>query len=71
MLQNVAITMWWGSPNAIYLTMTDVIVGSNFVLKNMGGSAVPVYGSQIQIQVVNTGSTPVSCDQVTTYAVVH
>ncbi len=40
-------------------------------LKNMGGSTVPVYGSQLMLQVVNSGSTAISCDQVTAYAVVH
>jgi hypothetical protein len=69
--QSVVITVWWGNPNAIWLTLTDVILGNGFPLKNMGGGTVPAYGPQLQLQVVNTGTAPVSCDQVTTYAVVH
>jgi hypothetical protein len=70
-LQNVALTVWWGNSLATYLTLTDVILGSDFVLPYMGGGTVPVYGSQVLVQVVNTGTAPVSCDQVTGYAVVH
>jgi hypothetical protein len=70
-LQNVGITVWWGIPIAPFLTLTDVVAGSGFLLKNMGGGSVSVYGNQIMLQVVNTGTTAISCDQVTTYAVVH
>jgi hypothetical protein len=70
-LQSVGIAVWWGNPLATYLTMTDYIPGNGFALSNMGGATVPVYGTQLVIQVVNAGPTPVSCDQVTTYAVVH
>lgn len=70
-LQGAGITVWWGSSLASHLTLTDVVSGASFLLKNMGGSTVPVYGSQLMLQVVNPGSTAISCDQVTAYAVVH
>ena len=70
-LQNVGITVWWGNSLATNITLTDVILGSDFVLSYMGGGTVPVYGSQLLMEVVNTGTTAVSCDQVTGYAVVH
>jgi hypothetical protein len=70
-LQNVGVTVWWGNSLAANLTLTDVILGSDFSLSYMGGGTVPVYGSQLLLQVVNIGTITVSCDQLTTYAVVH
>jgi hypothetical protein len=70
-LQNISIAVWWGVPSANFLTLTDLIIGGEFVLANMGGGTVPVYGSQLMLEVVNAGSASVSCDQVTTFAVVH
>jgi hypothetical protein len=70
-LQNVSITVWWGNSLALYLSATDVISSGSFAYRNVGGAVVPVYGPQIMMQVTNAGTTPVSCDQVTTYAVVH
>jgi hypothetical protein len=70
-LKNILITTSWGNSLATFLTLTDAIVGSDFVLSNMGGGVVSVFGSELMVQIVNTGTTPVSCDQMTTYAVVH
>jgi hypothetical protein len=70
-LQNVSITVWWANAIAPYFAQTDAILGSNFSLTNMGGAVVPVYGPTLLLEVVNSGTTAVSCDQVTTYGVVH
>ena len=71
-LQNVGITVWWGNSLAANLTLTDVILGTDFVLSYMGGGTVPVYGSQLLIQAANTATTTVLRDwQLTTYAVLN
>src|SRR5215469_229359 len=66
-LKNLAIAVSWGIPSlslAQFMTTTDAIFGSNFVLPNMGGGVTPVYGNQLQLLLVNTGNTPISCNQV-------
>jgi hypothetical protein len=70
-LSKVGISAWWSNSFANNFTLTDVILGSDFFLSNMGGGTVPVYGTQLLLYVVNTGTAPISCDQLTTYAVVH
>jgi hypothetical protein len=35
-LQNVGITVWWGNSLATNLTLTDVLLGTDFVLSYMG-----------------------------------
>jgi hypothetical protein len=69
-LKPVGIGVWWAVPNSNF-TATDAILASGFLLQNMGGAVTQVYGNQLQLQVINTGSSPISCDQVTAYAVVH
>jgi hypothetical protein len=72
-LQNTGIVVAWTVPlaNAPNYTITDVIVGSTFLLQNMGGGVVPSYGTLLQISVVNNGKTNIACDQLTISAVVH
>jgi hypothetical protein len=70
-LKNAGLAIWWGTQYAPNMTLTDLIAGSDFVLSYMGGGTTQTYGTQIMIQVVNAGTTAVTCDQVTTYAVVH
>jgi hypothetical protein len=74
-LTSTVLAVQWAIPalasTAPYYTATDAILGQNLLLPNMGGGTVPVYGNQLQIVVVNGGSTAISCDQVTAYAVVH
>lgn len=69
-LQKVQILVTWAMPLAPFYTTTDVILGSNLLFANMGGAIVPAYGNQLQIVILNSGST-VACDQLTVYAVVH
>ena len=47
------------------------ILGSNMVFNNGGGEVTPVYGTSLQIDVVNVGAAPISCNQLMVYAVVH
>lgn len=70
-LTNVALVVYWGNPQVSYLTATTVILGSNLLYKNMGGATVAAYGTALSIDIQNSGSTPVACDQMTVYAVVH
>jgi hypothetical protein len=72
-LQNTAIAIQWAVPlsNAPYYTATDVIFGKNLLLANMGGAVVASYGNLLQLLVINNGTTSITCDQVTIYAVVH
>ena len=70
-LQTVSITVWWANSVVPYFAQTDTILGSNFPLTNMGGAVVPVYGSTLLLEIVDTCTAAVSCDQVTTYAAVH
>jgi hypothetical protein len=67
--KNAQIFVWWGMNIANYLTATDAILGSNFTFANMGGAMVPAYGSILRLQFKNTGTTDLSCDQVTAYGV--
>jgi hypothetical protein len=70
-LAKVGIGVAWSIPIANYFALTDVILGSNFTLPYTGGGTSPAYGNQLQLVMVNTGSTTVSCNQLTAYAVVH
>lgn len=70
-LTNIQILVWWGMPIANWLFVADVIKASTFVYLNMGGVVVPVYGPFIQVEARNVGTVPVSCHQLTVYAVVH
>jgi len=70
-LNNVSLVMFWTNPVANFYAATDIILGGNFAFPNSGGAVVPVHGTQLQIFVVNNGTAPIACNQVTTYAVVH
>jgi hypothetical protein len=70
-LKSVGLAVSWTNPLANFYAVTDVILGSDLVFGYTGGATVPVYGPQLQISVVNVGTTSIACDQVTTYAVVH
>ena len=71
-LQNVQVVVYWQMPalSSTY-TATNVLLGSNFAFKNMGGGVVPVFGNSFGMQVKNVGSTVVTCDQLTVYGVVR
>jgi hypothetical protein len=71
-LQNVQVLVYWNMPalSSIY-TATNVVLGSTFAFKNMGGEVVPVFGAFFGLQVKNASSTVVTCDQLTVYGVVR
>jgi hypothetical protein len=70
-LQPVSIAVFWANSVVPYFVQTDNILGSNFPLTNMGGAVVPVYGPTLLLEIVNSGTAAISCDQVTAYATVH
>ena len=72
-LQNVQILPYWGVnlDVAQVLTAADVILGKNLAFTNAGGSVVNAYGSQLVVQIRNTGTTAITCDQITFYGFVH
>jgi len=70
-LKNAGIAVWWGISLAPNPTLTDVLVGSSFFVPNMGGAVTSAFGNKLQLQLVNTGTVSISCDQVTAYGVVH
>jgi hypothetical protein len=71
-LANTQILVYWQMPAFTNTyTATNVLLGSNFLFKNMGGGVVPVFGNYFGLQVKNVGSTVVTCDQLTVYGVVR
>lgn len=71
-LQNVQIAVEWAMPAyAGFWTATSVIAGNTLLLPNMGGAVVPAFGNQLQILLINSGTTTVTCDQLTVYALLQ
>lgn len=70
-LKSVGMVMYWTSSIADFWAVGGVILGGDLLFNNGGGAVVPVYGTRLQIDFVNTGTTPISCNQLMVYAVVH
>jgi hypothetical protein len=70
-LKDVALVVYWSTSIATIPIGTSVITSDSLLFTNAGGAVVPVFGQQFQIEVRNGGSTPVSCPQLSAYAVVH
>jgi hypothetical protein len=68
---NLRVYALWSVPNADFYSGTDILPGANFAFTNQGGGVVPVHGTQLMVQVRNTGTTDVSCDQIIIFGVVH
>jgi hypothetical protein len=67
----VRLLVWWAIPGVDFYVLQDVIVGTNFYFSNQGGGMVPVYGNQLQIQVMNDGAGPITFHQLTAYSVIR
>jgi hypothetical protein len=67
----VRLLVWWAIPGVDFYVLQDVIVGTNFYFSNQGGGIVPVYGNQLQVQVMNDGSSPITFHQLTAYSVIR
>lgn len=65
------ILVWWSLPGADWYALQDAIDGSEFYFDNQGGAVVPVYGSQLRIELRNDGDANLSFHQLTAYAVAH
>lgn len=63
--------VWWSLPGADWYVLQDAIAGSEFYFDNQGGAVVPVYGSQLRIELRNDGDADLSFHQLTAYAVAH
>ncbi len=71
-LQNTQVLVYWQMPAFTNTyTATSGLLGSNLLFTNMGGGVVPVFGNFFGLQVKNTGSAVVACDQLTVYGVVR
>jgi len=71
-LQNTQVVVYWQmSAFTSTYTATNILAGSNFAYKNMGGATVPVFGNYFGIQIKNVGLTTVVCDQLTVYGVLR
>jgi hypothetical protein len=68
---NLRVYALWSVAEADFYTATDTLLGSNFAFTNQGGGVVPVHGTILQLQVRNTGTTDVSCDQILVFGVVR
>jgi len=71
-LTNIQVFVYWQMPafTNTYVA-TSSLAASNFAFKNMGGSVVPVFGNYFGLQLRNSGTTTVNCDQLTMYGVVR
>ncbi len=65
------ILVWWSLPGADWYVLQDAIAGADFYFDNQGGAVVPVYGSQLRIELRNDGDADLSFHQLTVYAVAH
>jgi hypothetical protein len=68
---NIRVYALWTVPIADFFTGTDIIAADKFAFTNQGGGIVPVHGTQLQVQVRNTGTADVSCDQLVVYGTVR
>lgn len=67
--ENFRILVWWSLPGADWYVLQDAIYGEEFYFDNQGGAVVPVYGSQLRIELRNDGDESLSFHQLTAYAV--
>ncbi|HWQ53118.1 MAG TPA: hypothetical protein VN442_05500 [Bryobacteraceae bacterium] len=67
--ENFRVIVWWAVPDAEWYTAQDVFSGTTFYFSNQGGMVLPVYGSELRIEIRNDGDQAVSINQVTLYAV--
>ncbi len=65
------ILVWWSLPGADWYVLQDAIDGTEFYFDNQGGAVVPVYGSELRIELRNDGDADLSFHQLTVYAVAH
>ena len=68
---NLRVYALWSLPGADLYSGTDILAGTNFAFTNQGGGLVPVHGTDLMIQVRNTGTTDVVCDQIMVYGVLR
>lgn len=69
--ENFRMLVWWSLPGADWYVLQDAVAGDEFYFDNQGGAVVPVYGSQLRIELRNDGDTSLSFHQLTVYAVAH
>ncbi len=69
--ENFRMLVWWSLPGADWFVLQDAISGEEFYFDNQGGAVVPVYGSQLRVELRNDGDSNLSFHQLTAYAVAH
>jgi hypothetical protein len=70
-LRNIQMQFLWTMEPAEFYAGTDFANGVGLAFTNMGGVVISVFGSSLHVEVKNSGTVPVSCNQLTIYAVVH
>ena len=70
-LRNVQLQFFWMMEPAEFYAGTEFVNGLGLAFTNMGGAVISVFGSSLHVEVKNSGTVPVSCNQLTIYAVIH
>jgi len=67
--ENFRMIVWWSMPELDWFTSQDVVSGKEFYFSNQGGAVIPVYGSELRIEIRNDSENDLTINQLTVYAV--